>query len=152
MASKSDRYPVFVRFCRATYAALSHPAWRSHPERANLAVSGGGAKYVFFHISGFPKKSGVITVTGGSDHVHKILVPQTGVSLETLSEVWVQNFFTSRWFYHLFESFAVTKTAPATCLDQQNVQFCWPGTSKKNTKIHARRGCAVHQRRTSSVA
>ena len=130
MASKSDRFPIFVRFCRATNAALSRPAWRSHPERAVLTVSGGG-EVRFFGISGFPKKSGVITVTGGSDHVHKILVPQTGVSLETLSKVWVQKIFTSRWFYRLFESFAITKTAPATCLDQQNVQFCRSGTSKK---------------------
>ena len=105
----------------------------------------GGGRSTFFGISRFPRKSGVLAVTGGSDHVHKILVPQTGVSLETLSEVWVQKIFTSRWFYHLFERFAVTKTAPATCLDQQNVQFCWPGTSKKHQNPRQARLCCTSE-------
>ena len=65
VASKSDRYPVFVRFCRATYAALSHPAWRSHPERANLAVSGGGAKSAFLVFLGSRKNPGSSPSQGG---------------------------------------------------------------------------------------
>ena len=34
----------------------------------------------------------------------------------------------------MFASLAITKTAPATCLDRQNVQFSGSGTSKKTSK------------------
>ena len=145
-ASKSDSFPVFVRFLSRNVRRTVAPRPATPPRMSRFGrFGGGGGKVRFFGISGFPRKSGVLAVTGGSDHVHKILVPQTGVPLETLSEVWVQKIFTSRWFYHLFERFAVTKTAPATCLDQQNVQFCWPGTSKKHQNPRQARLCCTSE-------
>ena len=73
----------------------------------------------------------MLAVTGGSHHGHKLVARQTGVSLESLSEVYARKKSASRWLCGLFASFAITKTAPATCLDQQNVQFSSSGTSKK---------------------
>ena len=96
-----------------------------------MAGSGGGGQVRFFGISGFPRKSGVSTVTGGYHHGHKLVARETGVSLESLSEVYARKKSTSRWSCGLFASFAITKTAPATCLDQQSVQFSSSGTSKK---------------------
>ena len=61
----------------------------SHPKVPFLVVWGGGGDLRFLGISGFPRKSSSITVTGGYDHGHKILVCQTGMFLETLSEVYV---------------------------------------------------------------
>ena len=49
---------------------------------------GGEGKVRFFGISGFPKKSGVVTVTGGSHHGHKLVARETEVSLQSLGEVY----------------------------------------------------------------
>ena len=75
------REPMYPR-CRGLRGRASHP-------KVSFLAVWGGRDLRFFGISGFPGKSGSITVTGGCDHVHKILVCETGMFLETLSEVYV---------------------------------------------------------------
>ena len=62
------------------------PPGATTPNEPFWQVRGGG-KVRFLRISGFPRKFGVSTVTGGYHHVHKLVARQTGVSLESLSEV-----------------------------------------------------------------
>ena len=90
-ASKSDSFSVFVRFLSRNVRRTVAPRPATPPRMSRFGRFGGGGKVRFFGISGFPKKSRVVTVTGGSHHGHKLVACETGVSLESLSEVYMSS-------------------------------------------------------------
>ena len=82
-----------VSSCSRVFAAQRTPHPRTPPRDTTAKepfwqVQGGGVKVRFFGISGLPRKSGVLAVTGGSHHGHKLVARETGVSLESFGEVY----------------------------------------------------------------
>ena len=87
-ASKCGSFPMFVRFLSRNPRRTVAPRPAPPPRMSRFGRFGGRGKVRFLRISGFPRKFGVSTVTGGYHHVHKLVARQTGVSLESLSEVY----------------------------------------------------------------